>query len=374
MAELLHNPNQQFTGANRSGRIEYIDALRGFTMILVVFHHVVAYCWHITLKSGSMNYYFLQMRMPMFFFISGFVLYKASVTWDWQQIVRFFRKKIPVQLIAPFIFFLVFIHVSHIPFVEAITNKSKAGYWFTFVLLVYYVFYATIRFCIRNERWAGIVMVLLGLVLYKINLPAFYNAIPLPESVKGGLSMIYWEYFLFFVLGTLVKRNFKLVEKYLDKGIILTVCILFYFLVNGFRTRIPINRSIIELLLTLSALVFVFSFFRIHRARFSKEHALGRTLQYIGRRTLDVYLIHFFLIPERLSNFNSVFLDHPMQIIADTSTLVISLIIIAMSLLIGNIIRLSPLLAHWVFGTKITKPETPQTHVNDSTNQQEQGQ
>ena len=371
MAELLNDNRQQATlpGLKSGGRIEYIDALRGFTMILVVFHHIVAFCWHITFKSGSMNDFFMQVRMPMFFFISGFVLYKAGVVWDWQQIVKFFRKKIPVQLIAPFIFFLVFIHISHIPFVEAITNKSKAGYWFTFVLLVYYIFYAIIRGCIRNERWAGIVMVLLGLVLYKINLPSFYNAIPLPESVKGGLSMIYWEYFLFFALGTLVKKNFSLVEKYLDKGIILTVCILFYFLVNGFRTLIPVNRSITELLLTLSALVFLFSFFRIHRARFSKKHALGRTLQYIGRRTLDVYLIHFFLVPEQLSHFNSVFLEHPMQIITDSCTLVLSLIIIAMSLLIGNIIRLSPMLAHWIFGAKITKPTPPATNADNSTNQ-----
>ena len=35
-----------------------------------------------------------------FFFISGFVLYKAGVEWNIKHIIKFFRKKIPVQLHA----------------------------------------------------------------------------------------------------------------------------------------------------------------------------------------------------------------------------------------------------------------------------------
>lgn len=39
----------------RTGRIEYIDALRGFTMFLVVINHV-AVNWH--LSAESFHYYF----------------------------------------------------------------------------------------------------------------------------------------------------------------------------------------------------------------------------------------------------------------------------------------------------------------------------
>ena len=83
----------------------------------------------------------------------------------------------------------------------------------------------------------------------------------------------------------------------------------------------------------------------------SKETIAGRTLQYIGRRTLDVYLIHFFLIPRNL-NYITVFTEHPIPIIEATVSFIIASIIITGSLLIGNIIRLSPFLAHWVFGAK----------------------
>ena len=54
-------------------RLEYIDALRGFTMILVVFAHIINYGYHITdAKAETMdtfNNLFIRFRMPLFFFI-----------------------------------------------------------------------------------------------------------------------------------------------------------------------------------------------------------------------------------------------------------------------------------------------------------------
>ena len=84
---------------------------------------------------------------------------------------------------------------------------------------------------------------------------------------------------------------------------------------------------------------------------------VGGTLQYIGKRTLDVYLIHIFLLPYNLE-FISVFKEHPMPVIEATVSLIIAGIIIAFSLVISNIIRLSPLLAHWLFGAKLPPKST----------------
>lgn len=74
-------------------------------------------------------------------------------------------------------------------------------------------------------------------------------------------------------------------------------------------------------------------------------------MQYVGRRTLDVYLIHYFLLPMNLT-FMTVFVDHPVPIVEAFFSSAISITIIAMCLLVSNIIRLSPLLAHWIFGAK----------------------
>jgi len=165
------------------------------------------------------------------------------------------------------------------------------------------------------------------------------------------LSIGRWEFFLFFVLGTIAKQYFGYFEKLIDGTWLVTLCIAFYFLVNIFRSFLPPDIRIIDLGITLSGLIVLFTFFKKKQTVFSKSNVFGKSLQYLGIRTLDVYLIHYFLIPRGLSFF-TLFSDHPMPIIEATVSLLIAIIIVAASLLIGNIIRLSPFLAHFAFGVK----------------------
>lgn len=340
--------NQPLTSG---GRIQYIDAMRGFTMILVVLQHVASFCWHVYGNAPSVHEYLIQFRMPMFFFISGFVLFKAGVTWDLPQVVRFFKKKIPVQLLSPFVFFALYLYVTGQTLTEGIGDPAKSGYWFTFVLLEYYIFYVTVRFFIR-KKWSSIVLLALGLFFY---LP-LQNFLPLSRFTLGVLSVMEWKYFIFFVLGTIVKEYFSQTEKLLDSKWLLATCVLFYFLVNFFRDLICVHDIIVNLLLSLTGLILIFSFFRKKQDIFTQDKVLGKSLQYIGRRTLDIYLIHYFLIPKNL-DIVTVFVDHPMPIIEATASLLITLLIIGGSLLISNIIRLSPFLAHWMFGAKYPKQQ-----------------
>ena len=340
---------------NKTKRIEYIDAMRGFTMFLVVLMHVAARSLNVYGYEGTPSFhrFFFLVRMPMFFLISGFVLYKARVAWNTSHIVAFFKKKIPVQLIGPFIFFLAYVNMKGFSFVNSIFLPGKSGYWFTYVLFIYFVFYAVVRFCIRNNRWSSIVLIVMGLCMLPCSWPPLKNYIPVPARLLDLLSFQHWHFFLFFVLGTLVKKHFDVVQTWLDGKWLLTGSILFFFLVEAFRDYIPVEGYIMGLPLTLTGLVIMFSFFRKKQKFFSHETKVGRVFLYVGRRTLDIYLIHYFLIPDNL-NFVTVFTEHPMPVIEVTVSAIISIIIISFCLLIGNIIRLSPFLAHWMFGAKTT--------------------
>ena len=342
---------------NQSSRIEYIDALRGFTMILVVFQHVATFCWGIADGSiPSVHHYFIQIRMPMFFFISGFVLYKASINWNMKQVGLFLRKKFMVQIIPTIIFLALFVHVTGISFRSALFSDAKAGYWFTYILFWYFLFYALAQ--LLFHRYAYIVMILMGIVILPISYPPITNAIPLPESMKGFLSIPYWHYFLFFVIGSLARKHFARVEQWLDGRWLLLCCIFIYFVLNIYRDILPghghglVGGFLIGLIITLAGLIVLFGFFRANKNYFMKDMFMGRSLQYIGRRTLDVYLLHYFLLPVNMGTVIQVFTEHPMPIIEATCSLAIALLIVACCLLISNIIRLSPIWAHFLLGVK----------------------
>lgn len=100
----------------------------------------------------------------------------------------------------------------------------------------------------------------------------------------------------------------------------------------------------------LLGITIVYNFFRKYQDSFSKETKLGRILQYIGRRTLDIYLLHYFLLPD-LSNIGEYF-GSSSTVVGLFFGIAIALMVIAVCLVISNTIRLSPILGHYLFGAK----------------------
>ena len=334
-------------------RIEYIDALRGFTMLLVVLRHVASLCFVLE-DTPSIHHYLQQIRMPMFFFISGFVLYKAGVVWTLNHIGGFLRKKFVVQILSSLFFFTLFVHFSNKNFYNGFVDVSKYGYWFTYTLFIYYIFYALIRFLCK--KYEDYVVIIVAAIFYVINWPPLYTIIPVPDNVKAILGIENWFYFCFFLLGTLFKKHFNAITCLLDKQkLLLFVSILMYFLLNIYQDILPsggVVGVIIQFCKTITGIVIIFSFFRNKQDLFTKKKVLGRLLQYIGRRTSDIYLLHYFLLPYQLKHVTSIFKDYPMPVVEFTFSLIIAIIVIAFCLLISNVIRQSPLLASWLLGAK----------------------
>lgn len=61
-----------------SRRLEYVDAMRGFTILFVVFHHLVLFGAGLETRNYPPDELFVFFRMPVFFFISGFIAYKSA--------------------------------------------------------------------------------------------------------------------------------------------------------------------------------------------------------------------------------------------------------------------------------------------------------
>ena len=340
-------------------------------MILVVMNHITAYCfdapfnWRLNQDAFySFAAILREFRMPLFFFISGFVLFKPKDVWNTSHIVSFFKKKIPIQLFSPFFFFAAYLYAKGISLYDGVVSPTKMGYWFTYTLLELFLFYAIARFSLDKTTLKGKRYDLI-MIIYAIFILALSQFIP-RTTLSDILGTRNWYYIIFLVIGTLVRKHFDYFERLLDQGIIVNISIIIFFFLNILYVDLPCKQFFYRIL-SIPGIIIVFAYFRkqyMDSSNFNNNvikdigiqsdfKLFWRTpLQFIGRRTLDIYLLHYFLIPTSLQDVISIFKVYPMPALELISSFLISIIVIAVCLIIGSILRLTPFMAHWVFGER----------------------
>lgn len=352
-------------------RIEYIDAMRGFAMLLVVYSHIIFFGYSDMLnpdggKLLTFNTLFLMFRMPLFFFISGFILYKKDYEWNLNNCFSFLIKKAKIQLIPTIFFLSLYTILMDISLGKSLISAPKAGYWFTISLFEFFVIYVIYRFIcrlIKKREGFDLILLVIGIMI-DFAVTIIPNQLHIYDSnISLILGLPYIRYFIFFAIGTLVKKHFITVQKALDNGYITGLGILIFITLSIYEITGEISFTsglvtgvvsrIIYLIIGFLGLMIVFSFFRKYQSAFSSETRLGKTLQYIGRRTLDIYLLHYFFLPRHLDSIGKFFTDNPNPTLELFSSLILAALVIALCLILSNIIRISPILGHWLFGVKL---------------------
>lgn len=339
-------------------RIGYIDALRGMAMILVVYFHIAAYGF----GSYELGYNDIieRFRMPTFFFISGWLFYKAGRIWNEKTIRSIIRKKFMVQIIPTAIFMLLYLMMFNLLDISSF-GSDKKGYWFTIVLFEYFVIYILAEALFnRQDTFMGEIRVMIFILI--ISITAFYYAkyytkyateLGIWKDILGFLSFVKIRHIIFFWFGTFARRHFERFVQLTNHPYVTAIMI-------GFFTAIIVWPMLLStegidyiayVLAGISGTVICFTFFRIHEKHFSNNTWYGRCLQLIGRRTLDIYLIHYFVLPYNLVQPNVWLQSHHNTLFVPIA-LILSLWVVAISLLISNILRISPLLSKYLFGTK----------------------
>lgn len=350
-------------------RIEWIDALRGFTMILVVFSHVEISGFGMAPGYARINDLFRILFMPLFFFVSGFIAYRSQV-WQWGLYRDSLLKKIRV-LLLPMLFFgllyAVFFYaqrrgVAPVDSIVGFFNDSmKYGYWFTVVLLGMFLIYYSVSFFFKRFGlvFQQVLLSVIALGLYMLS----YNSVThfASHQVANWLCFYYLcLYFQFFMFGNIVacyqRRVFEVLDnKYVSGIIILLFAGLYIFYLSRSDVQhdyvvTDVSKLSLEVICCMGVLTTVMLFRRYENA-FSKKNWIGRGLQFIGERTLDVYMIHYFFIPSIPAL--GVYLSTNGSIVLETvAVLLFSLLVIGFSLAVSSIIRISPWLAYWLLGVK----------------------
>lgn len=347
-------------------RIEYIDALRGFTMILVVFHHVLLFSFNV--KGSLVNGVIMSFFMPLFFFISGLMGYRDNAVWDRKAWGSMTKAKVQSLLIPTFILGLTYAYAyRHLGFSSFVTDVYKLGYWFTITLFEMFVILYTVNVLaytpssktFKNRQQIALVITagVLWLSLFVIHqFPSLQM-----WCVTLGFSQTF-KWFVYFVFGYICAMNKEIFLRVLDnRYFALVIIILYVFAFYANRVYIYPNIDmniicrmgyhVISVLIGGLGLLIVYNVFRVYQDSFTSDKKVGRALQYIGKRTLDIYLLHYFFLPY-IPQLGKLLSDDRNAVLLLAMGGGISLLVIGVCLVVSNILRTSPILAKFLFGAK----------------------
>ncbi len=329
----------------------YIDALRGVTMLLVVYHHVVGMCIE---GLPVVDRVVQSFRMPVFFFVSGLVAYKALDYWTAANTGRRLVKKVRSQVIPTVIFFSLYYYLlrdiqPHLLW----WDYGWKQFWFTMVLFEFFVVYFTVNYLTRRSE-IGNIATLLAVVVASMavfNYCKFEGRLyTLTEALK------FCQYLSFFVCGTLARRYYDTVIKWIDHWWVVGVlAVLFALQVPAlfkiYPLPVPIYNFVVLWSIRVTGLLLVFSFFVKIRECFTATGRVTRVLTLVGSRTLDIYLMHYFFISELFHWYRA--LEPHMDVWMGHAFIVgYTVLVVLACLLVGGILRKSRLLGNILFAAK----------------------
>lgn len=279
-------------------RLEYVNALRGLAILLVVFMHVPQYGF-----GQSIGGYYMEMAIllavPLFFFISGlFVPLEITPPISIKKI----GKRLHSILLPTFLIGGFYVLLNHIPVLDMLQDKFKAGYWFTITLFEFFLIVDMLRLmACKSQKLFKVLLIGACFVCYGLSMPTvqrMYGDIVIAHI----LGIAQWKYFIFFVLGMFVKHNAEMI--YSDKGgVAIVIAFLIVYAANAigdFQLN-GLLYNINLLLKEISIVLLAYYVFYTYRSKLSSQTRGGRCLSKIGTNTLEIYLIHYFVLPRNLN-------------------------------------------------------------------------
>lgn len=268
-----------------SKRVDWIDAVKGVAIFCVVMGHVIANffpSWRDALDNTPTSMYWwtviYSFHMPLLFFVSGYLFFSSRVTNGGDMLQTYFHKAKP--LVVPFVMMGI---------VKYLIMNETDSYWYLRTLFFYITIWM-IYLTIKRKFDIGLMMDISFVVIVQL-LSVYFISGRLENNTT--LNPIFdfphfLNYWIYFSMGVLV-RKYNITDKLMFNERFVTI-ISAISMIHMITLMIWKNKPfILETLLVMSI---IFSIFVICR-RCTKGRVVD-CLKYMGRHTLEIYIIHIF--------------------------------------------------------------------------------
>lgn len=339
-----------------NSRITYVDAIRGLAMLFVVYGHVNYFSFRTIPFICKLTE---AIQMPLFFFISGYVVYKDKANYSLLDVSKSLWSKLCYLIVPTVIMGILYSHfVLEKSIIDFVFEQMKYGYWFPVSLFTMFIIYELCKVVSKSNTNALIMLLIVSAVVLWCSK---YVLIDNATFIILNNTVSLWQtltHFPFFVLGILLSVFRKHYESSLSKEgwfntVILVSFALAYFMESTGLPEIKFPLGgIIELIIGSGGVLLILNLFIRYKQYWGNSY-IGQSLQKIGCHTLEIYLLHYFLLPDL--TYATEYINTSSTIVGFAISITISLLIIVFSLLIGSIIRLSPILSALLLGVKKKK-------------------
>lgn len=304
-------------------RLQYLDQMKGIAILLVVVGHVMQFSFGI--HGSSVNDMLEIFHMPLFFYVSGYLAYK-SITGLRPVLDRIIHKgkALVLPLMTVGSLHAIFVHED----VAHWMLRGFGGYWFLYVLLITSVIFILIesvacRFKSPILYASAFILPYIGVIGLKLSHIEMGGAIPVNHFVS---------YYRYFLIGWMCKKYLPFNQLLFGNNITYALGFILFLLQWYWCDKC---NMLLIFLGAIGAIIVLQQW--LHTAPKTKVLNL---FSYLGQKSLIIYVIHYFFIPDVSQQLNSFITIPSLPFVWQfTFAFTLSSAIIAASLFVGSLIE-----------------------------------
>ncbi len=274
------------------------DVIKGIAILLVVMGHTMTGC-----TANSQNTFFYNviwsLQMPLFFLISGYVTRYSAPISDIKLLKKYICKR-TLGYILPWLVWTfiirglilgnnLFLNIKHLLY------NMDSGYWFLFSLWTICIIYG-ISCYISEKMTSSVLKVVINIAVYLLGM-FLLACVALVTDISFLCIKLTLYYMPFFYAGVLFgkyqdrifsfKNSYKAIEAVTAIMAFLYITLLLKF--NFFDMSENLFGIVIRALASIAGCCFI----SFAASSLRPNGFVSSLLQYFGKRSLEIYLIHY---------------------------------------------------------------------------------